>query len=79
MREPFEDWDEKSGDLTLKQAIEDLDEEQLDARAWVAFGRIAEQFGYDADAQLAFLQAKKKGPGDEEMTGWAMRLIPAGR
>jgi tetratricopeptide (TPR) repeat protein len=59
---------------TLKQAIRNADVTGLDARAWVVYGHICDQYGFHEAAQSAWARARSARATAREAQ-WALRTI----
>lgn len=64
---------------TLLSALQHLDLSTLPASAWLAYGRISEQYGLSEEAAAAYARARRAAEKDPslESNEWAVTLIPS--
>lgn len=58
----------------LKQAIENIDADAIDARAWVIYGTICDQYGFPEAAATAWARARASEAGTREIQ-WTLATI----
>lgn len=64
-----------SAQQALKAALGTQNPKSADARAWVAFGKVCEQYGFGDFAPVAYAKARS-ARNDKDAARWSLRLIP---